>query len=59
MKDHLKSALLTFATGLLLEVYTAMEAATTWTDISWKVMLPAAAFVAVRAVLRGLIKSRG
>lgn len=54
--DHLKSAWLTFASAFILEMYTAMEGAATWADLSWKPLLGAAAFVAVRAVLRLAIK---
>ena len=49
---HLKSAGLTFLTALGVELYDGMQAATTWSDVSWSVLLSAGTFTAARAVLK-------
>jgi outer membrane lipopolysaccharide assembly protein LptE/RlpB len=53
---HLKSAAITFATACGLELYAAMQAADTWSDIGWAPLLSAITFTAVRAVIKEALK---
>lgn len=52
---HGKSALLTFASVLGVELYAVMQNADTWNDVGWAPALAAATFTAARSVLKLMI----
>lgn len=52
---HAKSAALTFASAVGLEVYAGLQNAANWGDVAWGALLSAATFTAARAAMKVLV----
>ena len=58
IKAHAKSAALTFAATLGVELYAATAHVDEWTALSWGPILSAITFTAARAALKVLLASK-
>ena len=55
---HAKSAALTFAATMAVEVYAAVQHAEYWSDIVWAPLLSAVTLTAARTALKALITAK-
>jgi len=56
LKEYALSTLITFVTGALISLSSAIETATTFADISWKIVISASILAGLRLSIKGVIE---
>lgn len=56
LKEYIISTIITFFTGALIAFSSAIETATTFADISWKIVISASILAGLRLAIKAMIE---